>query len=496
MNITAFDPLENGLMFERFLSPQRTEMPDIDMDFDDERRLEVVEHVRQLYGPEKVTHVITYSTIKAKQAINDAARVLDYPVYMGQRLSKMVSSDPKVKLKQVLEKQPGKEDLFNPDFAEAYKKDDDARRIIDTALSIEGLTRGEGVHACAVLICRDPVNEHVPTKLDTKGGVEITQYEGHTVADMGLLKMDFLGLRTLTVISKAKANIKKNFGIDIKEEEIPFDDPEIFKLMGSGHTAGVFQVESAGMTATIKNMKPTEYKHVVALIALYRPGPLGAGMVSSYINRMNGKEPAVSYDDRLDDILGETYGTMVYQEQVMLISVEMCGFSKGESDSRIRKPVAKKKIKLLTSTVLHWEDGSDETTYDHWMNGAIKNNYTREVAKRFGTMFSSSRPTPSTSRTPPLRHPGYADGVAQGALSARVHGGRSDVLYGQDRQDRALRLGMPSRRHPRAVARCQRVRYRVHGYQGGRALWSGRHPRRGHRRGAGDYRRARGGRPV
>ena len=382
MNITAFDPLENGLMFERFLSPQRTEMPDIDMDFDDERRLEVVEHVRQLYGPEKVTHVITYSTIKAKQAINDAARVLDYPVYMGQRLSKMVSSDPKVKLKQVLDKQPGKEDLFNPDFAEAYKKDDDARRIIDTALSIEGLTRGEGVHACAVLICRDPVNEHVPTKLDTKGGVEITQYEGHTVADMGLLKMDFLGLRTLTVISKAKANIKKNFGIDIKEEEIPFDDPEIFKLMGSGHTAGVFQVESAGMTATIKNMKPTEYKHVVALIALYRPGPLGAGMVSSYINRMNGKEPAVSYDDRLDDILGETYGTMVYQEQVMLISVEMCGFSKGESDSRIRKPVAKKKIKLLTSTVLHWEDGSDETTYDHWMNGAIKNNYTREVAQK------------------------------------------------------------------------------------------------------------------
>ena len=137
------------------------------------------------------------------------------------------------------------------------------------------------------------------------------------------------------------------------------------------------------------------------MIALYRPGPLGAGMVSSYINRMNGKEPAVSYDDRLDDILGETYGTMVYQEQVMLISVEMCGFSKGESDSRIRKPVAKKKIKLLTSTVLHWEDGSDETTYDHWMNGAIKNNYTREVARRFGTMFLSSRPTPLTSRTPP-----------------------------------------------------------------------------------------------
>ena len=382
MNITAFDPLENGLMFERFLSPQRTEMPDIDMDFDDERRLEVVEHVRQLYGPEKVTHVITYSTIKAKQAVNDAARVLDYPVYVGQRLSKMISAAPNATLKATMRKVEGREDQYSQEFVDAYNNDPDSRRIIDSALALEGLIRGEGVHACAVLICRDPVNEHCPTKLDTKGGVEITQYEGHTVADMGLLKMDFLGLRTLTVISKAKANIKANYGIDINEAEIPFDDPEIFKLMGSGHTAGVFQVESAGMTATIKNMKPTEYKHVVALIALYRPGPLGAGMVSSYINRMNGKEPAVSYDPRLDDILGETYGTMVYQEQVMLISVAMCGFSKGESDSRIRKPVAKKKIKLLTSTVMHWEDGSDETTYDHWMNGAVKNGYKKETAQR------------------------------------------------------------------------------------------------------------------
>ncbi|QWT18152.1 DNA polymerase III subunit alpha [Collinsella sp. zg1085] len=382
MNITSFDPLENGLMFERFLSPERSEMPDIDMDFDDERRLEVVEHVRQLYGPERVSHVITYSTIKAKQAINDAARVLDYPVYMAQRLSKMISSDPSVKLKQVLERVPGKEDLYNPDFADAYEQDEDARRIIDSALAIESLTRGEGVHACAVLICRDPVNEHVPTKLDTKGGVEITQYEGHTVADMGLLKMDFLGLRTLTVISKAKANILENHGIDIDVDAIPFDDPAIFKLMGSGHTAGVFQVESAGMSATIKNMKPTEYKHVVALIALYRPGPLNSGMVSDYINRMNGKKDVVFYDDRLSDILGETYGTIVYQEQVMQISVKMSGFSAGESDSKIRKPVAKKKIKLLTSTVFHWDDGSDETTYDHWMNGAERNGYDRAIAQR------------------------------------------------------------------------------------------------------------------
>ena len=382
MDITTFDPLDNGLMFERFLSPQRSEMPDIDMDFDDERRLEVVEHVRQLYGPERVCHVITYSTIKAKQAINDAARVLGFPVWQGQKLSKMLTNDPKLTLGDALHKSEKHPDQYSPDFEAAYNDDADMHRIIDAALSIEGLHRGEGVHACAVLITPTPVNDHVPTKVDTKGGVEITQYEGHSVADMGLLKMDFLGLRTLTVISKALANIKANHGVDINVDEIPFDDPEIFKLMREGRTAGVFQIESAGMTSTIKNMRPTEYKQVVALIALYRPGPLGAGMVTSYINRMNGREEAVSYDPRLDDILGETYGTMVYQEQVMKISMKMSGFSAGESDSRIRKPVAKKKIKLLTSTVFHWDDGKDETTYDHWMNGAVKNGYKKEIAQK------------------------------------------------------------------------------------------------------------------
>ena len=404
VDITTFDPLENGLMFERFLSVERSEMPDIDMDFDDERRLEVIQHVRELYGADRVSHVITYSTIKAKNAINDAARVLDFPVYKAQRLSKMVSSSPSAKLKFTLNKTEGKEDLYSQDFVDAYRNDQEDRRIIDAALSIEGLTRGEGVHACAVLIAPTPVNDHVPTKLDTKGGVEITQYEGHSVADMGLLKMDFLGLRTLTVITKALRNIRANYGtpeaaasapeavrstlkpgatcVDIDVDKIPFEDPNIFALMGRGHTAGVFQIESGGMTATIKGMQPKEFKHVVALIALYRPGPLGAGMVSDYIDRMNGRKEVAFYDNRLADILSETYGTMVYQEQVMQISMKMCGFSAGESDSRIRKPVAKKKIKLLTSTVFHWEDGSDETTYDHWMNGAEKNGYTRAIAQK------------------------------------------------------------------------------------------------------------------
>ena len=384
MNITAFDPLANGLMFERFLSPERSEMPDIDMDFDDERRLDVIDYVRKRYGADQVTHVITYSVLKAKAAIKDATRVLGYPVGMADKLSKMISGSPDKHntLDAALGNDEKGKEFFSPDFVKAYKEDPDAQRIIDSALAIEGLTRGEGVHACAVLIAPEAVNKHVPTKLDTKGGVEITQYEGHMVADMGLLKMDFLGLRTLTVLSKAQKNIKMTTGKDIVLEDIPFDDPKIFELMGSGHTAGVFQVESGGMTATIKNMQPREYKHVVALIALYRPGPLGAGMVTSYINRMNGKEPAVSYDDRLDDILGETYGTMVYQEQVMQISMKMCGFSAGESDSRMRKPVAKKKIDMLTKQIFDWADGATETIYDHWMNGAVRNGYKKEIAQK------------------------------------------------------------------------------------------------------------------
>lgn len=382
LDITTFDPLENGLLFERFLSIERTEMPDIDMDFDDERRLEVIQHVRELYGSDRVCHVITYQTIKARQAIKDAARVLGQPIYLAERLSKMVSDTPGVVLRDVLHRSEKHADHFNPDFKEAYEKDPDCRRIIDTALAIEGYTRGEGVHACAVLITPTPVNDHVPTKLDTKAGFEITQYEGHSIADMGLLKMDFLGLRTLTVISRAVQNIKANHGVEVDLDAIPFDDPEIYRLMGEGRTSGVFQVESDGMTATIQNMRPKKYEQMVALIALYRPGPLNAGMVSDYIARMNGRKEVVYYDDRLADILSETYGTMVYQEQVMQISMRMCGFSAGESDSRIRKPVAKKKIKLLTDTVFTWDDGREETTYDHWMNGAERNGYTREIAQR------------------------------------------------------------------------------------------------------------------
>lgn len=373
LDITTFDPLENDLIFERFLSPQRTEMPDIDLDFDDERREEVVDHVRELYGSEKVAHVITFSTMKAKQAVNDAARVLGYSMGDGQRISKMIPDGPKATIKGALD--------GNPDFAKLYKEDADVRKIVDAALSLEGITRGEGVHASAVIICRDAVDKYVPVKYDTKGGMIITQFDGTTTAALGLLKMDFLGLRTLTLISKTKDNIRQRFGIEIDEHAIPFDDPAIYDLFASGDTAGVFQVESPGMVALLKRMKPDCYSDIVAVIALYRPGPLNSGMVDDFIRGKAKPETIVYYDERLRDILEPTYGTIVYQEQVMQISMKMSGFTAGESD-KLRKAVAKKKLDLMTKQVSKWDDGNEETMADHWLNGAVRNGYSRSVAQR------------------------------------------------------------------------------------------------------------------
>ena len=373
LGITRFDPLENDLIFERFLSPERTEMPDIDMDFDDERRLDVIQHCRDIYGSEKIAHVITYGKMKAKQAVNDAARVLDYPIYVSSKISKMIPNDPKMTLEKAL--------AGNPDLRKAYDTDPDTRKIIDSAKKLEGLTRGEGVHASAVIICRDAVADYVPVKLDTKGGVIITQYDGHMTADMGLLKMDFLGLRTLTVISKALANIKSSTGIDLDIEGVNWkNDPDTFALMQDGATAGVFQIESSGMRALLKRMKPDSYDDIVAVIALYRPGPLGAGMVDDFIDRKQGRKEIAYYDERLKPVLENTYGTIVYQEQVMRISVVMSGFTVGESD-KVRKAVAKKKIALMKEVKQEWADGTVETMEDHWLNGAERNGYSRKVAQ-------------------------------------------------------------------------------------------------------------------
>ncbi|MEG2260456.1 MAG: DNA polymerase III subunit alpha [Raoultibacter sp.] len=361
LGITDLDPLPNGLLFERFLSEERIEMPDIDVDFEDERRGEVLDHVRDFYGEDHIAGVITFGKLQAKNAIRDAARVLDYPYNTGDRLAKMVGDELGITLKDALAQ--------NPDLKKAYTSEPDCKEVLDAALSIEGHLRGEGVHACATIICRNPLADHVPVKRDTKGGGIITQYDGHYTPELGLLKMDFLGLRTLGVISRACNNIKDRFGVEIKPDEIPLDDKASFDLMCGGNMDGLFQVESALYVGLFARMKPRTFSDIVASIALNRPGPLESGMVDEFVNARQGKVAVHYYDDRLRPILEETYGTMVYQEQIMQVSMAMCGFSAGKAD-KLRKAMGKKKLDIMRQL------------QEEWNTGAVENGFALGIAKQ------------------------------------------------------------------------------------------------------------------
>ena len=361
MGITDLDPLSNGLLFERFLSPERVEMPDIDVDFEDERRQEVIDHIKDVYGEDHVSGVITFGKLQAKNAIRDAARVLGHPYGVGDRLCKMVGDELGITIDKAL--------ATNPDFKKAYDNEQESREVIDAARSIEGNVRGEGVHACATIICRDPMADHVPMKRDTKGGGIITQYDGHYTPDLGLLKMDFLGLRTLGVLSRACRNIKDRFGIEIIPEEIPTEDEKAFELMQSGNMDGLFQVEGALYVSLFARLPPKRFSDIVASIALNRPGPLESGMVEDYIKVASGKTPVHYYDDRLRPLLEETYGTMVYQEQIMQISMAMSGFSAGKAD-KLRKAMGKKKLDVMMKLK------------DDWCTGAVENGYSLEIAEK------------------------------------------------------------------------------------------------------------------
>ncbi len=361
MGITDLDPLSNGLLFERFLSPERVEMPDIDVDFEDERRGEVIEHIKEVYGEDHVSGVITFGKLQAKNAVRDAARVLDYPYSVGDKIAKLIGDELGITIEGALGK--------NPDLKKAYETEEDVKAVVDAALSIEGHVRGEGVHACATIICRDPMSDHVPMKRDTKGGGIITQFDGHYTPDLGLLKMDFLGLRTLGVISRACRNIKERFGTEIVPEEIPIDDEKAFELMRSGNMDGLFQVEGSLYVSLFGRLPPRKFSDIVASIALNRPGPLESGMVDDYIKVASGKTPVHYYDDRLRPLLEETYGTMVYQEQIMQISMVMSGFSAGKAD-KLRKAMGKKKLDIMRQLQADWN------------NGAVENGFSLQIAKQ------------------------------------------------------------------------------------------------------------------
>jgi len=355
LGITALDPIENGLLFERFLNPERTEMPDIDIDFDDERRGDVIDYVRDLYGDDHVAQIITFGKMKARAAVRDAGRVLGYPYGVPDRISKMIVED--------LDATIGSSLAQNPDLSGDYESNADTKRIVDSALALEGIVRGEGVHAAGVVICPDPVYQHVPVKYDTKGGAVITQWDGPTVAELGLLKMDFLGLRNLTVIANAVKSIEKAHGVTIVPDEIPLDDPDTFKLLQRADTVGVFQVESPGMRKLLKDLKPTTFADVVAVLALFRPGPLKSGMVDDFVGRKHGRKAVTYYDERLKAILGETYGAIVYQEQVMRISMTMSGFTAAKAD-KLRKAMGKKRLEELEPLKAAWVDGAKANEYD------------------------------------------------------------------------------------------------------------------------------------
>lgn len=335
--ITNVDPLKYDLLFERFLNPERISMPDIDIDFDDDGRQMVLEWVKKKYGREKVAHICTFGTMAAKMAIRDVARVLRLPLSEADRLSKMVPETPKITLKDAYSENP---------LLEVEKKSDNPLivKTLKFAETLEGCVRQFGVHACGVLIGRDNLDNHIPLMPTKDEDLLTTQYDGHFVESIGLLKMDFLGLKTLSIIKECLENIKLSRKITIDIDAIPFDDPKTFELFSQGDTTAIFQFESPGMKKWLRLLLPNRFEDLVAMNALYRPGPMV--YIPNYVNRKLGKEEILYDHPIMEQFLKETYGITVYQEQVMLLSRALGQFTRGESDS-LRKAMGKKNLPLM-----------------------------------------------------------------------------------------------------------------------------------------------------
>lgn len=337
LGITNIDPIKYDLLFERFLNPDRISLPDIDVDFDDAGRQQVLEWVTEKYGADKVSHIVTFGSMAAKMAIKDVARVLKLELSEANRLAKMVPEAPKMTLKKAYKENPDLEkekQSLNPLIS----------KTIQFAETLEGSIRQTGVHACGILISRDPLTDHIPIMPTEGESLMTTQYDGHFVEPIGLIKMDFLGLRTLSIIKTCLDNIKKSKHIVLNENEIPLDDEETFKLFTRGDTTGLFQFESPGMKKHLRALQPNRFEDLVAMNALYRPGPME--YIPSFIRRKHGEEP-IEYDHpMMEPYLKDTYGITVYQEQVMLQSRALGLFTRGQSDT-LRKAMGKKKFELL-----------------------------------------------------------------------------------------------------------------------------------------------------
>ncbi|MDP8959967.1 MAG: DNA polymerase III subunit alpha [Actinomycetota bacterium] len=351
LGITGIDPLAHGLIFERFLNPGRRQMPDIDMDFDERYRAEVIRYAGERYGSDHVAQIVTFSTIKGRQAVRDAARVLGYPYGLGDRTAKMMPPailGVEATLAQCLEAPGSGTDSMVGDFyhnaaplREMYAADPDVRRVVDTARGLEGLRRQDSIHAAAVVISPEPLVELVPLQRKGEDGELVTQYEMHGIEDLGLLKMDFLGLRNLSTIERALELIEDETGERVDVDRLALDDPAVYRMLQQGDSIGVFQLEGSAMRSLMRNLQPSGFPDLVALVALYRPGPMGAGMHNEYADRKNGRKPVEYPHPNLEPILQDTYGIMVYQEQVMQVAQLMAGFSMAEAD-QLRKAMGKK----------------------------------------------------------------------------------------------------------------------------------------------------------
>ena len=362
LGITALDPIKHGLLFERFLNPERISMPDIDLDFDERRRGEMIRYATNKYGDDRVAQIITYGTIKSKQAIKDATRVLGYPYALGEKLTKALP--PAIMGKDI--SLNGVFDKENERFAEAqefrnlYESEPDAKTIVDMARGLEGLKRQWGVHAAGVILSREPLLDVIPIHRRDADGAIITQFDMGACEATGLLKMDFLGLRNLSVLDDCIANIKSNQGITITLEELPLHDKKTFELLSKGETLGVFQLDSAPIRALLRSMAPDSFEDISAVIALYRPGPMGVNAHNDYADRKNKRKriepihPELS--EALKEILDDTYGLIVYQEQVMAIAQKLAGFSLGRADL-LRKAMGKKNKEILDKEYVHFEAG-------------------------------------------------------------------------------------------------------------------------------------------
>ncbi|MBR7024603.1 MAG: DNA polymerase III subunit alpha [Selenomonadaceae bacterium] len=336
LGITELDPIKYNLLFERFLNPERVTLPDIDVDLCYERREEVIEYVRERYGANNVSQIVTFGTLAAKAAIRDVARVLNVPYKESSRLVEMIPNALNISIDDALKK--------SNDLRSEYENNPSSKKIIDFAKKLEGLPRHSSVHAAGVVISKVPLDEIVPLQISNK--VIVTQYDKDKIEELGLLKMDFLGLRTLTIMAETAANVKASRGEELDLSKIPLRDEKTSAMLSAGETAAVFQMESPGMTALVKDLRPKSFEDLIPTVALYRPGPLGSGMVEDFIAGKHGRKVAHYLHPKLEPILKETFGVILYQEQVMQIVQTLAGFTLGQADI-LRRAMGKKKAEIL-----------------------------------------------------------------------------------------------------------------------------------------------------